>query len=361
MIAPPRRRRTLRAPRRGPRHRLSPAHRTRGDTGAARGCQCRPRDGGTAAGAGGCAAARQQPARRAGVLLVAAAMLAVFSAAVGAGTVTVLRPGSVDEISPQRLIDAVGAADSPGSVQAVAAAVLPSVVTLQTGAGEAVTQGSGVVIRGDGLIVTNSHVVAAAGPPGRPGQARASFADGTTAPFTVVGADPVDDIAVVRVHGMAGLTPIRFGSSATLRVGQRVVAVGAPLGLQGSLSAGVISALHRQLTEHASTHSTAALRDAIQTDAAMNPGSSGGALVDLRGTLVGISTAIASPGEAALDARGGSIGINFAIPAERAQRVAERLTMAGTPEVVSKARQTTTDVRLLACGPPTLTPMPHTG
>lgn len=289
-----------------------------------------------------------RPGRRAAVLFAAATALAVLSAAVGAGTVVALRPSSADRISEQRLVEAVGAADTHDSVQQVSARVMASVVTLETVSGDSFTQGSGVVLRGDGLIVTNSHVVSAAGQAGQPTNTRASFTDGTTAPFILVGADPVTDIAVVRVHGIAGLTPIRFGSSAALRVGQNVVAVGAPLGLQGTVTAGIISALHRRLNLEGTTHRSASVTDAIQTSAAMNPGSSGGALVDMRGRLVGINTAIASAGDGAAGGRGGSIGINFAIPADQVKGIAERLVADASVAPLGASG----DVGVPACGQP---------
>ena len=148
--------------------------------------------------------------------------------------------------------------------------------------------GSGVVFTSDGFLLTNAHVV------GKAQSGTASFADGTSTPFTVVGADPLSDLAVLRASG-ATPPPAELGEADQLVVGQLVVAVGNPLGLAGSVTAGVVSALGRSLP----TRSGAAVRlieDVIQTDAALNPGNSGGALADSQARVVGINTAVAGVG-----------------------------------------------------------------
>jgi S1-C subfamily serine protease len=148
--------------------------------------------------------------------------------------------------------------------------------------------GSGVVFTSDGFLLTNAHVV------GKAQSGTASFADGTSTPFTVVGADPLSDLAVLRASG-ATPPPAELGEADKLVVGQLVVAVGNPLGLAGSVTAGVVSALGRSLP----TRSGAAVRlieDVIQTDAALNPGNSGGALADSQARVVGINTAVAGVG-----------------------------------------------------------------
>ncbi len=123
-----------------------------------------------------------------------------------------------------------------------------------------------------------------------------TFSDGRTAPFTVVGADPTSDIAVIRVSGVSGLTPIAMGSSSDVRVGQPVLAIGSPLGLSGTVTTGIISALNRPVSTTGESGNQNTVLDAIQTDAAINPGNSGGALVNLNGQLVGINSAIATLG-----------------------------------------------------------------
>jgi S1-C subfamily serine protease len=177
-------------------------------------------------------------------------------------------------------------------VTAVAAALTPKVASLRVpragsrGGGESL--GSAVVYTGDGFLLTNAHVV------GRAAGGTALFSDGTSAAFTVVGADPLSDLAVLRTVGQTP-PPAELGEADELVVGQLVVAVGNPLGLAGSVTAGVVSALGRSLP----TRSGSAARlveDVIQTDAALNPGNSGGALADAQCRVVGINTAVAGVG-----------------------------------------------------------------
>jgi S1-C subfamily serine protease len=176
-------------------------------------------------------------------------------------------------------------------VAGVAAEITPKVASLrvpQGGGRGGESQGSAVVFTPDGFLLTNAHVV------GKADHGTALFSDGTSAPFTVVGADPLSDLAVLRADGTTP-APAVLGEADKLVVGQLVVAVGSPLGLAGSVTAGVVSALGRSLP----TRSGAAARiveDVIQTDAALNPGNSGGALADAQARVVGISTAVAGVG-----------------------------------------------------------------
>ncbi|HTM85313.1 MAG TPA: trypsin-like peptidase domain-containing protein, partial [Mycobacterium sp.] len=194
-------------------------------------------------------------------------------------------------------------------------------------------EGSGIIYSHDGLILTNSHVVGAAAAGERDGRAVpetiVTFADGRTAEFTVVGTDPASDIAVVRVHGQSNFTPITVGSSANLRVGQQVVAVGSPLGLQGTVTSGIVSSLNRPVSTAGDARNQNTVLDAIQTDAAINPGNSGGAVVNMNGELVGINSAIATLGGDAAEAQSGSIGLGFAIPIDQAKRIADELIATG--------------------------------
>jgi putative serine protease PepD len=207
-------------------------------------------------------------------------------------------------------------------VEAVAARVLPSVVQLQVQGVRTAGEGSGIVLSADGLLLTNNHVVEAAA---NGGQVVALFQDGTSAPARMVGRDPSSDLAVLRVQGVSGLTPVTLGNSDSLRVGQQVVAFGAPLGLGGTVTTGIISALNRAVSVgQESGASEATVLSAVQTDAAINPGNSGGPLVDMQGALIGINSAIATTG-----AQGGSIGVGFAIPINQAKRVAEELERTG--------------------------------
>jgi putative serine protease PepD len=246
-------------------------------------------------------------------------------------------PGGVVPVSPG---DAVSNAPV-GSVEQVAAKVMPSVVKLQVDTGGQSGEGSGIVLTSDGLIMTNNHVVAAASGSDSSSSAAmggggtrttVTFADGQTVPFTVVGTDPAGDIAVVRAQGVSGLTPITMGSSADVKVGQDVVAIGSPLGLQGTVTTGIISALDRPVAAGEPSSGKSSVLDAIQTDAAINPGNSGGALVNMKGELVGVNSAIATlgGGQGSSGAQSGSIGLGFAIPVDQASRIAKELVSNGT-------------------------------
>jgi S1-C subfamily serine protease len=177
-------------------------------------------------------------------------------------------------------------------VSSVAESVTPHVAALQVsagrGRGRVTAAGSAVIFTGDGFMLTNAHVVAGAM------AGVASFTDGTEAEIDIVGADPLSDLAVVRGRSTTP-PPATFGDAAGLRVGQLVVAVGNPLGLAGSVTAGVVSALGRSLPTRAG-QAGRVVEDVIQTDAALNPGSSGGALADSAGRVVGINTAVAGVG-----------------------------------------------------------------
>jgi|RhiMethySRZTD1v2_1073278.scaffolds.fasta_scaffold539308_2 putative serine protease PepD len=199
----------------------------------------------------------------------------------------------------------------------------PSVVSITVrSAGEQV-EGSGVILQADGLIVTNNHVVEDAAGGGR---VTVQLDDGRTVAATVVGTDPATDLAVVQAQGVSGLKAATFGDSDALEVGDTVLAVGNSLGLEGLVTAGIVSALHRSVGTDGSGGS---LGDVIQTDASINPGNSGGPLVDAAGRVVGITTANASVSAEP----SGSIGVGFAIPSNRVMQVVNRL--AGGIQTVS--------------------------
>lgn len=279
--------------------------------------------------------------RRSGGLVVGAVVLALVSGGLG-GTVgavvadrqhraPVVTSGStgLTPISPGRSSAAQPVAALPaGSVEQVAAKVLPSVVKLETIMGRSSEEGSGVILSADGLVLTNAHVVQAAGEPGA--KTTATIAGGKNSPFTVVGIDPATDIAVIRITGASGLTPVALGSSANLVVGQSVVAIGSPLGLDGTVTTGIVSSLNRPVFTAGQAGNQDTVLDAIQTDAAINPGNSGGALVNLNGELVGINSAIATMGgDSSGETQGGSIGLGFAIPVDQAKRIADQLIANG--------------------------------
>ncbi|GAA2379053.1 trypsin-like peptidase domain-containing protein [Dactylosporangium salmoneum] len=251
---------------------------------------------------------------RAALIAVCAVVLAVGSALGGGLVATQLADGK-QAASPSVVTRDPAPNLDRSSVGGVAEAVLPSVVDISTGEAE----GSGVIMTADGQIVTNNHVVQGAQ------KLVVTFSSGKTASATVVGTDPAGDIAVIKVQGVSGLTPAKFGDSDALRVGDTVLAVGSPLGLQGSVTAGIVSALHRTIEGEQGGKSIA---DAIQTDAAINPGNSGGALVNLKGEVVGINTAIATAGSSQ-SGEAGNIGLGFAISANRARAAADQLAKGG--------------------------------
>jgi S1-C subfamily serine protease len=175
------------------------------------------------------------------------------------------------------------------TVTSVAERVLPSVASLRVGRAGRGGAGSAVVITADGFLVTSAHVVA------QGGSASASFLDGTEYDVDVVGADPLSDLAIARARG-ATIEPVRIGNADQLRVGQLVVAVGNPLGFSGSVTSGVVSGLGRSLATADGNGHRRFIEDVIQTDAALNPGNSGGALADWQARLIGVNTAVAGMG-----------------------------------------------------------------
>ena len=175
------------------------------------------------------------------------------------------------------------------TVTSVAERVLPSVASLRVGRAGRGGAGSAVVITADGFLVTSAHVVA------QGGSASASFLDGTEYDVDVVGADPLSDLAIARARS-ATIEPVRIGNANQLRVGQLVVAVGNPLGFSGSVTSGVVSGLGRSLATADGNGHRRFIEDVIQTDAALNPGNSGGALADWQARLIGVNTAVAGMG-----------------------------------------------------------------
>ncbi|MFF7978338.1 S1C family serine protease [Streptomyces sp. NPDC007901] len=260
-----------------------------------------------------------------------ALLLAVVSGAVGGLIGAYLeRTGGLESVQlPQPGPPPPGR--PPGSVAAIAARALPSVVTLQvTGAGEQAT-GTGFVLDTRGHILTNNHVVAPAVSAG--GRITVTFSGGTAARATVVGRDTGYDLAVVQVHGVRGLTPLPLGDSDAVRVGDPVVAIGAPFDLPGTVTAGIISAKERPITSGGGSGdgSDVSYVDALQTDAPINPGNSGGPLLDFHARAVGVNSAIRSADgqDGSGDGQAGSIGLGFAIPINQAKRVAEELIATG--------------------------------
>ncbi len=216
-----------------------------------------------------------------------------------------------------------------GSCPAVTVAdnVLPTIVTISVQSGTTGGTGSGEIIRKDGYILTNNHVIAAAA---TRGTIQVLYTSGESVPATLVGRDPRSDLAVIKVTSTTDLPVIAIGNSSTLVVGQPVVALGAPLGLSGSVTSGIVSALGRDIPVPSDDGQTAVLAGAIQTDASINPGNSGGALVDCAGSLIGVNSAIATVPNESGQAGGGSVGIGFAIPVDRAIPIADEIIATGT-------------------------------
>ena len=235
--------------------------------------------------------------------------VAVIAVAAGTGGAAGYAAGRDDE--PAAEAAAPPPAGVPSDLVAAAARTLPGVVSVQVRTGSGGGSGSGFVFDDRGHIVTNNHVVAAAG---RSGSVSVVGSDGRRLTAEVVGTDPNSDIAVLRVTPSAALRPLDLADLSATRVGEPVLAVGSPLGLSGTVTAGIISALDRQVTLGGTVR-----RAAVQTDASINPGNSGGPLVNARGEVVGVNTAIAT-----LEG-GGSIGIGFAVPIDQAQQVATNL------------------------------------
>lgn len=298
-----------------------------------------------------------QPKRRSGVVpAVAAAVVTSLLVGGGAGYLAGTAGssgGSADSANSANSVSAVdepkgatkpssGAAtqnalDTPvderklpapqGSVEQVAAAVLPAVVSIEVQGARSATEGSGSIISSDGYVLTNHHVVEA----GASGQSRITVTlnDGTRHPATFVASDVNTDVGVIKIDGVRDLPVLEFGDSSKLAVGQQVVAVGSPLGLSATVTSGIVSALNRPVRA-GQDGGQSSLMDGIQTDAAINPGNSGGPLVDMEGRLVGMNSVIASLSAGGFgEGSGGSIGLGFAIPSNFAQRVARQLIETG--------------------------------
>jgi putative serine protease PepD len=210
------------------------------------------------------------------------------------------------------------------SVAGIAKRVLPSVVSIEAKDADGGATGSGFVIASDGYILTNNHVIAAAVTSG--GSITVNLQDGSSYPATVIGRDSSYDLAVLRISNHA-LTALVFGDSDKVAVGDSVLAIGSPLGLQGTVTLGIISAKDRAVTAGESAAENSFI-NALQTDAAINPGNSGGPLVDATGAVIGVNSAIATLGSA-LGSQTGSIGLGFAIPINQARKTAEQLIKNG--------------------------------
>ncbi len=262
---------------------------------------------------------------RTGLILVTAGLVALLAGGVGGyvGSQAASSDSATTTVSlPQAEADRSARPD--GTVASIAAAVSPAVVSIDVEGNQGGGSGSGFVIRDNGYIVTNNHVVeSAAGG----GSITVQFADGRMFDATIVGRDASYDIAVIKVDG-SGLPTVVLGDSDGVTVGDLAIAIGSPLGLEGTVTAGIVSSLNRPVT--AGGQGGTSFINAIQTDAAINPGNSGGALVNGAGEVIGVNSAIATLGIGGAGGQAGSIGLGFAIPINQVQRIGEELINTGS-------------------------------
>ncbi|MBY8873462.1 trypsin-like peptidase domain-containing protein [Micromonospora sp. PLK6-60] len=244
-----------------------------------------------------------------------AVLALMFGSGVAGGALALAVGGDGGTTRTYTAAPVINGADLPK----IAAAVQDSVVSIMTDSGE----GSGVILSADGFVLTNNHVVASA----TGDKVRVIFADGKSTDAEIVGTDPKTDLAVVKAGGVSGLKAATFGDSDAMQVGDQVLALGSPLGLQGSVTAGILSARDRTIRageggqQQDPRQGASSISGLLQTDAPINPGNSGGALVNTRGEVIGINTAIATAGQGST----GNIGVGFAIPSNKAKDVASKL------------------------------------
>ncbi|WP_139417630.1 S1C family serine protease [Agromyces laixinhei] len=320
------------------------------------------------------AAPAEQKPRRVGLGVAAAIVAAaLIGGASGAGINALLTndggtPTSGNASSAQNIV--VNDSESVNQITAVAAKASPSVVTISVSGGQSGGTGSGIILSDDGYVLTNTHVVTLDGATGEP-TIQVKTNDGHLYTAELVGTDPLSDLAVIKLVDASGLTPLEFADSDELNVGDSAIAIGAPLGLAGTVTNGIVSALNRSI-DVASSAAPATPDDSqsdggeqgdqggedsgspfdfffdlpspdgsapeqpsasagqvslpvIQTDAAINPGNSGGALVDSEGKLIGVNVAILSTGGAAQGETAGNIGVGFAVPSNLAGRIADEI------------------------------------
>jgi putative serine protease PepD len=260
--------------------------------------------------------------------IVAGAVIVVLVAALFGGIAGALIMSGRDSKTASLPAAPAGSAVRPaGSIADIAARALPSVVTIKVTGADTAGTGSGFVLRKDGYILTNNHVVDGAATSGK---ITVLFTDGKVSDAKIIGRDASYDLAVIRVD-RRDLPVLALGVSSTVVVGDPVIAVGAPLGLDSTVTSGIVSALNRPVTPGGSADSTAAFINAIQTDAAINPGNSGGPLLDMAGRVIGVNSAIArvAGSDNPVGGQSGNIGVGFAIPSDQARKTAEQLILNG--------------------------------
>jgi putative serine protease PepD len=272
--------------------------------------------------------------RRMGIALIVAGTIAASAAAGGiAGTIASHNTSSSTASSTTTLNNA--SVNTPVSNQTgtptttvgqVAKTALPTVVQVAVTSYQGKSVGSGVILTADGLILTNNHVISDAADGN--GQITITFNDGKTTQASIVGSDSSSDLAVIKAQNVSNLPTASLGDSDKVQVGDTVIAIGSPDGLQSTVTSGIVSALNRQVTVSDSTSSYSGGNQvtykAIQTDASLNPGNSGGPLLNAQGQVIGINSAIYSP-TSSYSAQGGSVGLGFSIPIDQVKTMLGKL------------------------------------
>jgi putative serine protease PepD len=319
---------------------------------------------------------RRRERRRILVPVAAAAVVAaLIGGGIGAGIALAVNPhatttSATTSGSGQGVV--INNPSTATAVSAIAAKASPSVVTISVSATSESGTGSGIVLSSDGTVLTNNHVVTLDGATAG-GTISATTSDGHIFKAKVVGTDPLNDLAVIKLTNASGLTPATFASSSDLNVGDSVVAIGAPLDLPNTVTTGIVSALNRSIAVQSSavpnssgssgdsggspsspsspfnfwdfgngsgsgsgstqtpTQTSSIYLSVLQTDAAINPGNSGGALLDSQGDVIGVNVAIAGTGSSSTGDQSGSIGVGFAIPSTVAKRIADEIIAGKTP------------------------------
>ncbi|CAL9494139.1 hypothetical protein SUDANB108_03311 [Streptomyces sp. enrichment culture] len=279
-----------------------------------------------------------QPKKRTRGPVALIAAVAIVAAAIGGGTAYGIQElTGNDTVAAGTTGTAVVPTGQKGTVAGVAKAVSPSIVEISAQSGAGSSTGSGVIITSGGEIITNNHVISGAS------QIKVTTSDGTSYSAKVVGTDSKKDLALIELENASGLKAATLGDSSGVRVGDQVVAIGSPEGLSGTVTSGIISALDRDVTVpteedqgqgqqqgqpdggwpfefggrqfNGDTGDDTTTYKALQTDASLNPGNSGGALIDMNGNIIGINSAMYSPtGSASSSSAAGSVGLGFAIP-----------------------------------------------
>jgi putative serine protease PepD len=270
--------------------------------------------------------------RRKGLAASVVAASLLLGGAAGVGGAALWTSTHDDSVASSPIITQSGSSAVPAassdSVVKVAHNVLPSVVKINVSGPGGSGSGSGIILSPDGKILTNNHVASLAGTSGK---ISIDFNDGSHAPAKVLGTDPLTDTAVVQAQGVSGLTPATIGHSSSLQVGQSVVAIGSPFGLDATVTSGIVSALNRPVDVGQVSQGNETVYPAIQTDAAINPGNSGGPLVNLAGEVVGIDSAIQTATDSSSGGEPGSIGLGFAIPIDAVLPIVQQMINGETP------------------------------